>query len=143
MSRKRHYLANGFALAEALAASAILAVAALSVAVALTSSQGQMQDAQQGHQATRLAEEMIETVLGRPYAGIQGYSEPAGAIKDPAGNLYPAEYQVFTRSLTAVNTTTNVAALGGTINGLMVTATVTNSSGRQWTLTRFIAQPPS
>jgi hypothetical protein len=73
---------------------------------------------------------------------FHGFSENAGAVYDAAGNLYPAPYQVFKRSVTASYTTFTSTGLNVTYNGLRVTVTVTDKAGQSWSLTRFIAEPP-
>lgn len=164
-SMRRATARNGFTIAEGLIASAVLATAVVAICAAVMAGHSQGTYTEHADRALKLAEELAEYIAVMPYndpqgastpgpdsgeSGISafdnaddfhGYSEAAGAIRDVAGNLYPAAYQVFSRSVTAVYTTQTVAQLGGTINGLRVTVTVTDAQGQTWTLTRFIAQP--
>jgi hypothetical protein len=66
------------------------------------------------------------------------YAEAAGQIKNAGGVLMPAEYQVFSRQVTAQYGASTVTGLGGPLAGLSVTVTVTDGKGSTWTLTRFV-----
>ena len=71
-----------------------------------------------------------------------GFSEAAGALADVAGTLYSAPFQDFTRSVTAVYGNVTVTGFASAIPGLTVTVTV-QEAGLTWSVTRFIAEPPS
>lgn len=157
---------RGFTLVESLLASVLLSLAVLAVSLQISSGHMQMYQAVHAQRATRLAEELTEYIVTLPYHDpdeptnpgpeadeltvssfdnaddYDGYSEPAGQVKDMAGQASPETYQLFSRSVTAqyVNQTAN--GLGGSIPGLLVTVTVQDEKGQTWPVTRFIPQPP-
>jgi len=155
---------SGFTLAECMLAMAVLAAMAFALSSAITAAQGQSSQLAHSQQATMLAEELMERILALPYydphgsvipgpdAGetgpanfdnaddYHGFTESAGQLRDRAGSLYPREFQVFSRSVSAQYGTTSLGVLGS-IPCLNVTVTVQNQQGRGWTLTRMIPQP--
>lgn len=157
--------AKGFTLVESLVAAAVLSVAVAAIAAAIMAGLMQGQHAGHAQRAVRLAEDMTEYILSLPYYDPQGssnpgpeageiqptgfdnaddfhgYGEPAGQVKDPGGTLYPEDYQVFSRRVTAEYGSQTVPGLGNPIPGLTVTVTVQDQAGRTWSLTRFVAQP--
>ena len=152
---------DGFTLVECLIAATILTVAVLAVSAAIGSAQAQVHYALKTQQAVRLAEALMGRILALPYndpdgvsspgpeAGessvwkfdnmddFDGYAESAGQIKDAAGNPFPAEYQIFSRSVTVRYETVSVPGLGN-IPGLRATVTVRDPAGVTWTLSRFV-----
>ena len=158
---------NGFTVAESLFAMAILSVCVLALFPAITAGHVQMHYAMATQQAIRLANELMERILALPYndahgvmtpgpeAGetgpssydniddYHGYSEAPGRLKDMAGSLLPSEYQSFSRSVTVVYGSQNIAAFGGPMPGLTITVTVRSGDGQTWTLQRFVPEPPS
>ncbi|MGB2823291.1 MAG: prepilin-type N-terminal cleavage/methylation domain-containing protein [Phycisphaerae bacterium] len=163
MTRRHRHC--GFTLVEALTASVILALCIVAVSVCMRAGHQASQDAGQGRLAVKLAEELTEYILSLPYyddAGTQtpgpeagetgasafdnaddfhGYSDPEGTLTDMSGSAYPAEYQVFTRSVSAQYGSVSVAGLGGPVGGLTVVVQVNDRKGRTWEVTRFIPQP--
>ncbi|MEM9882993.1 MAG: hypothetical protein AAF800_08765 [Planctomycetota bacterium] len=160
--------AAGFSLPEALLASAVLAFAVAGLTQTVVSGQAHTHLALHEARALALAESLLDEVLSKPYADPDGHTaagpdadeanradfdaiddydahaEPAGGLTDPAGGAYPADYLRFGRSVTAAYTTRDVAAFGGSRAGLDVTVTVTDGdNGRQWRVTRFVAEPAS
>ncbi len=156
---------HGFTLAEVLLASTILAFVVSAVTQAIVAGQQQTYAALHEQRAVALVEAMVEEVLSKPYADPQAspdagpdagetlrslfdnaddyhnFSQAAGAVTDAADAAYPVEFNAFARSVTCVYGSQNVAALGGTINGLIITVTVTDPTERSWTLTRFVPEP--
>lgn len=164
---------SGFTLLEVLIASSILAFATLGLVQAVSAGQAQTIDALRRARATALAEAMVEEVLSKPYADPQGevtlgpdagesargdfdnlddyhgFSEAAGALADSAGTLYPQPFQRFERSVAVQADTVSVPALGGGLDGLRVTVTVTEpaasaggDAGRAWVVLRFVPEGP-
>jgi len=153
---------DGFTLAECLIAATVLTIAVLAVSVAINSAQAQMHYALKTQRAMRLAEELMGRILALPYDDpdgpsspgpepgersvwkfdnmddFDGYAESAGQIKDAAGNLFPAEYQIFSRSVTVRYETVSVPGLSSSLPGLRATVTVQDPDGVTWTLTRFV-----
>ena len=70
-------------------------------------------------------------------------TENPGNLRDALGALLPTEYQCFKRRVVAARTSTQtIANLGGTINSLAVSVTVTDSTypNLSWVVSRFISQ---
>lgn len=152
-------------------ASAVLAFVVASLVQAISAGQMQSADAIQNLRGLTLAETLMEEILAKPYddpdpaAAAVGpesgetsralfdnsddyhnYSEAAGALADAAGQLYPQQYQRFTRQVTCTYTSVTIAGLGGgvALPGLNITVTVTaTSNGRSWSVTRFRPEPSS
>ena len=156
---------SGFTLMESLLAASILSFAVAAICQAVVSGQVQTSEALRDIRAMALAEVLLEEALALPYddpegataagpdAGessrgafdnsddFDGYAETAGSLVDAADEDYPTAYQEFTRSVVASYGTVNVAALGGTIDGLNVTVTVQDDRGQTWTVSRFVPDP--
>lgn len=157
--------ARGFTLAEVLLASAILSLATLAVVQAVSAGQSQTLGALKRSRANALADVLLEEILSKPYADPEGqtgfgpdtgesaradfdniddyhgYTEPAGALADHAGQVYSSGYQGFERSVSVVALTNSVADLGGDHAGVQVTVTVSEPSGRSWVVERFVPEP--
>lgn len=157
-------LQKGLTLAETLIAATVLSIAVAAFSQAIVSGQMQMYQAANAARATQLAEGLMERVRSMPYYDPNGqsnpgpepgesiplgfdnaddfhnYSESPGQLKDALGNLHPATHQRFSRRVTAQYGTQMLSGIGS-ITGLTVTVTVTDSRGATWTLTRFITQP--
>jgi type II secretory pathway pseudopilin PulG len=163
---RRPRAGHAFTLVEVLFAAVLTAVALAALAQALASGQALTYAALHDVRAQTVAESTIEQVLALPYkdpdgpslAGpeadestpasfdnaddFDGFTEPAGSLTDVVGNLYPPQYQEFSRAVSAEYGTGSVD--GGTpVPGLIVTVTVTDADGRTWGLTRFIREPAS
>lgn len=157
---------RAFTLVECLAAMMVLSVAVLAVVEAISVAQTHAYEALQAERALALAEALAEEIVALPYTDPEGVSAPgpesgearltfdnaddfhnfneaAGNVADAQNVLYAGPYQQFSRSVTAGYTSETIAALGGTINGLAVTVTVTDSVGRSSIVTRFIPEPGS
>lgn len=153
-------------LVEGLLASALLAFAVAAVSQAVVAGQMQTVEALHHRRAVELTEALMDEVLRLPYDDPQGasspgpeagessrsafdnaddyhgFSETAGTLADAAGTLYSAPFQDFTRSVTAAYGNVTVTGFASAIPGLTVTVTV-QEAGLTWSVTRFIAQPPS
>ncbi len=160
----RRTTAQGFTLAEVLLASAVLAFIVAGLTQTIVSGQAHTYNALHEERALSLAEALMEEVLALPYADrggdttpgpddneptrdrfdgmddFDGFAESPGALADPAGVLYPALFQGFSRSVDAAYSTATAAGFGGTRNGIAVTVTVAEPGGREWTISRFIAE---
>ncbi len=155
---------GGFTLVEALVAAVILLIGVMAISVAVSSGQMQMYHAVHAQRGAQLAGELMARVLALPYFDpdgasapgpevgetsvldfdnaddFHGYSQAPGQVRDVAGNLYPASFQVFSRSVTVEYGSESVPGLGNPIPGLTVTVTVQDSKGLTWTSTRFVRE---
>jgi len=152
-------------MAESLIAAVVLALAVVAISLAMNAGHMQSQYARRGQRGMVLAEEMAEIILTKPYhdpegsVGLgpdgsessisdfdnvddfHGYVEEAGALRDGAGDLYPGEYQVFSRGVIALPETRNVVGLEGAIPGLTMTVKAEDPDGPKYTVTRFVPEP--
>lgn len=157
--------AGGLTLAEVLLASAVLAFIVAGLTQTIVSGQSHTYNALHEERALSLAEALMDEVLALPYADLggdttpgpddgetsrdlfdglddfHGFSEDTGELADPAGVLYPELFQRFTRTVDASYGTTTVAGFGGSRDGLSITVTVADPGGREWSITRFVAEP--
>lgn len=146
----------GMTLVECMIAMALLTIAALGMTFAATTGHVHLSIADDTLRAVRLGEHLLEEIIGRPYDGsgasratycvddYDGFTEPAGTLQDFASTPYEAVDQSFSRSVTVNPSSVTIAALGGAvIPGKVVSVTVRDAQGSAWTLTRFIAEPPS
>ncbi len=157
---------GGFTLPEVLMASAILAFAVTAIGYAISTGQAQTYNALHELRALSLAEAMMEEIVAKPYFDpdgaaatpgpdggeslrayfdncddYDGLTEPLGEVTDADGEAYPSSFASFGRSVTAVYESMNFASMGGSIDGLTVTVTVTDHRGRTWQAIRFIPEP--
>lgn len=163
--QRRRPCAQGFSLVEVLFASAVLAFIVMGLSQTIVSGQAHTYNALHEERALSLAEALMEEVLALPYADrggdttpgpddnettrdrfdgmddFDGFVESPGDLADPAGALYPELFQGFSRSVDTAYSTAAVAGFGGTRSGLEVTVTVAEPGGREWTISRFIAEP--
>lgn len=160
--------AQAFTLLEVLVASAIISFVVLVITHTVSAGHDQTFEARHQARALMLGEALLDEIARLPYADPSDASttlgpeagentradydnaddyhgfprstsiERADQIKDFHGTLYPTGYQRFTRTVTCQYTSQTVAELGGTIDGLLITVTVTDQTGRTWTLTRFM-----
>ena len=100
----------GFTLAEALLAMVILVVASAAITLPFTSGAALGRELARRTLAVGLAADMQEQILCSDYDSIadtyDGYSEPAGALKDATGAVFTdSMYQNFSRQVTCQNAT--------------------------------------
>ena len=104
-----HKKNQGFTLAEAMAAMAILAFAAAAVTLPFTSAASVQQDTARRTLAARLAADKIEEIAADyDFTTYDGYteSEPVGQIKNAAGAIFTDPmYQNFIREVACTNAT--------------------------------------
>ena len=156
---------QAFTLPEVLMASAVLAFAVAAISYAVSTGQVQTHYAMHELRAISLTEALMEEIVARRYEDAEGsaavgpdageserslfdnsddyhgYSEAMGQVVDFDGVAYPTPFGKFSRSVTAEYETLNFASLGGSMNGLTVTVTVTDDKGRTWQAMRFIPEP--
>lgn len=155
---------SAFTLAEVLIASAVLAFVVGALTQAVLSGQMQNYEAILDARGMSLAESMIDEIIVLPYADPEGettigpdtgevarsdfdnvddyhgFTESAGALADFDSAALPTAYQEFDRSVTVASQSQSIAALGGTVDGVDVTVTVTHQNGRTWTVVRFVPE---
>jgi len=156
---------RGFTLVEALIASVVLSVAVLAVTEAVVTGQMQAYDAVYAQRGLSASEQLMERVLALPYNDpgdaltigpddgetsaadfdniddYHGYSESTGELTDASGNALPDEFDDFSRSVTITNADVNVSGFSSNVVGLRIVVTTTDTAGREWSLTRFVAEP--
>lgn len=154
----------GLSLVEAMMALAVLSVAVLAVNYAVVAGQVHARAGDESMRAMDLAQDLMEEILALPYQDpdgtsalgpegsesnrqsfdnsddFHGYTEAAGSIADFSGNLYGAEVQSFSRSVSITSASEFVSAFSTAIAGLSVTVTVSDSDGRTSTITRFVPE---
>jgi len=156
---------RGFTLVEALIASVVLSVTVLAVTEAVVTGQMQAYDAVYAQRGLSASEQLMERVLALPYNDpgdaltigpddgetsaadfdniddYHGYSESTGELTDASGNALPDEFDDFSRSVTITNADVNVSGFSSNVVGLRIVVTTTDTAGREWSLTRFVAEP--
>ena len=156
----------GFTLPECLMAAAILSFAVAAIAQAIVSGQMQVEQALHDQRAVAIGSALLEEIIAKPYhdpdggenvlgpeAGesargafdnsddYHGYSDAAGELVDAQDSAYPQTYQVFSRSVTMTAGSVVLGSFVESVGGLNVTVTVTDQTGRQWQVQRFIPNP--
>jgi len=146
----------GLTLVECLLAMLILSIAVLGITYATTAGHQHLHYADSSLRAVRLAENLIEEIQSRPYFGhgadrptfhVDDYDnlhEAPGSLKDCNAVLYDAADQVFSRSASVTDTTTNVPDLeNAAMPCKTVVVTVHDAFGDHWQLSRLIFPPVS
>ena len=163
---------NGLTVVECLVAMTILSIVVLVTAHTLAAGQQHVHYGDRIATAARLGRDVLEEVTSRAYRDetlpanfgpetgearatfddaddYHNYTEAAGALRDFAGNLYAADDQQFSRSVT-VTAATQTVLLRDTVSGvdvprdfagLRVVVTVRAANGVQWQFARFIPEP--
>ena len=161
----RRHAQPAFTLIECLMASALLAFVVAAVCQAIVAGQMQTADALHDLRGMAIAEMTMEEILALPYADPEGaaaagpdsgettraaydncddyhgFAQTAGNVTDGTGAVLPSDYDRFAVSVTAAYGTKTVAGLATSMPGLDVTVTVTDTTGREWELQRFIPEP--
>jgi MSHA pilin protein MshD len=152
-------------LVECLVATTILSATLLAVSYTVVAGNQNAIAADRASRAARVARDILEEVSSKAYQDpdqtpvfgpepgeiaraqyddvddYNGYAVTAGQLVDATGSLYLAEDQVFSVSVAVTAGQQNIAELGGTIDGLLVTVAVRHTSGEQWSFTRYIPKP--
>ena len=169
MREKQRQRGGGFTLAEVLLASAILAVMVTAVTQAIVAGQAQSYNALHEQRALALGDAMMEEVLSHPITDpsrdarfgpdtaedaanrsafdavddFADYDEAAGELRDAAGQLYPALYQCFERTVEVASQSLTVAAFEQPQDCLRVRVTVAEPGGRRWIVERLVPRSGS
>jgi len=72
-----------------------------------------------------------------------GFTMPAGSLRDATGTRFPAAYQDFDCAVTVTSAALDPIGLGGAQAGRRVRVTVTEPGGRSWTFRCFVPEPAS
>jgi hypothetical protein len=154
---------RGFTAFEALLAAAILAFLTAAVSGALAAGRAQSKLARDTMYASMLANAMVDEVMRLPITDPQGYTtmgpdpgetratfncvkdyhgytDGPGTIADMAGNTYPSEYQVFTRTVTVSAASYSPTGWSKTIPAMVVTVTVSRDGQALMTIKRVACQ---
>jgi MSHA pilin protein MshD len=151
---------RGFTLIEVVAAASVLTLAGVAITQLVVAGQMQSHAAMHRARATSLARAMLAEVTAHPYADpdgseanetsrsqfddmddYDGFSEPAGQVKDATGASYPERYAGFSRSVRVEPDTLAAEQLGSEAQGLQIVVTVTDRRGQSWRLDRFVPDP--
>lgn len=101
--RQRRRIAGGFTLVEAMLAVVVLGIAAAGVLLPFTSGASVRAEGARRTLGARLASDLIEEVVKKPFDGIvatYNYSEAQGQVKDAAGVVFTdSNYANFSRSV--------------------------------------------
>ena len=165
LNHDRRGEARGLTLAECLVALTILSFAVLAVSYAATTGQQQADYADDAARAVRLARDLAEEILSKPYADPDGspvfgpeagetsraqfddaddyhnFAEPAGQLQDFTGSAYTKSHPLCTRSVTITPGGQPVPDLGVTLTGLTVTIRVHTPGRLTCEIHRFIPAP--
>ncbi len=144
----------GLTLIECMIAALVLSIAVLGVLMPMITGHRCLQHADLHSRAIRIAENLLEEIVPRPYAtggptrtewGVdqyQAFSEQAGNLRDFSGQLCESEDQLFSRSVTVAPVTTSLAQIGGPdLVGKMVSVRVDGPNDESWTLRRVVLAP--
>jgi MSHA pilin protein MshD len=144
---------RGFTAFEALIAAAILAFLTATVSTALMAGRAQSKVARDTMAASMLGQALMEEVMRLPVTDplgyktmgpdpgetrstfnavddYHGYTDGPNTITDLGGNAYPAAYQAFVRKVSVQAVTYTPSGWNRTINGMLVTVTVSSADGR-------------
>jgi hypothetical protein len=148
--------APALTLLECLVAALVLSIAVVGVLMPMIAGHRSTRDAELHARAVRLAENLLEELVSRPYGtgGAQraawgldqfnGFTEVPGEVRDYSGSLCDAEDQVFSRTILVTATSQPMDAIGGpALPGKSVIVRVQNAEGETWSLQRFIPAPSS
>ncbi len=157
--------ARGFTLFEVMLALGVIVFVVAALTRAVVAGQAQAYTMAHHARAVALAEAMMDEVLAKPYADPQGdqtpgpdagetqrdrfdnaddyggWQEPAGALRDAEGSLYPSAYQRFSRTVSAAYETRSVSGFSSDQAGLAVVVRVADDRGGVWEIRRFIPEP--
>jgi type II secretory pathway pseudopilin PulG len=163
MSRATYPRRRAFTALEALIAAAILSFLTAAVSGALMAGRAQSKLARDTLAASFLAQSLMDEVMRLPFDDPLGYttfgpdngetrstftniddyhnySDGSGTgvtITDLAGNSLPDTYQVFKRTVTMSTVSTSPMNWNRTINGLLITVTVTRDGEELMKLQRI------
>jgi len=138
---------RGFTAIEALFAAVLLAVLTAAVSGALMAGRQQSKLARDTLSASFLAQALMDEIMRLPFddptgdktvalqvggtrlsanniGDYSGYADGPSNITDIASNIYPDTYQGFTRTVTTTAVSTSPSGWNKTLNGLLVTVSV-------------------
>lgn len=149
-----HRQQRGLTLIECVIAMFVLLTATVGILTTTVAGHGHLAHADQRLLAIRLAEQLIEEIVARPYTGggasradwsvdgYDGFFEAPGNLEDATGAACGAEEQVFSRLVTISAGTRTVAGLSvAATSGVTIDVTVTAPDAKAWSLQRFVPEP--
>ena len=144
-------------LVEALLAMTVLSIVVLGLTYVTVAGHEHLREGEIGQRAMRLAENLMEEIVSRPYEGsggssrsvyhlndYDGFEQTLGEdeITDFAGEPYGNEYQQFGRRVSVSAAQHTLPDLpDASFDGKTVTVTVEDTRGQLWSLRRFIPEP--
>lgn len=135
---------RGFTLAEALIASAVLAVIVIAVAASVSTSQKLAWESRKRMLATFAADGLLSELMTLDYYDIRsrdGQEEAIGSLETIDGVAYPEAYWALGRSLTVEDTTVVEGGSAIAIAGIEVRVAVFDEQRELSVLTAFVAEP--
>lgn len=149
MNRKKaqlnRKLKKGFTLAEALLATALLAIAAAGVLLPFASGASLQAEGSYLNIASNLATDMVSIISYQPFDDIvpnyDGYTETAGQIKDTSGTVISDPgYANFARSVSCTPVHLPQQAGLAEENFILVEVTITYKDAEMFKLTKLISR---
>ena len=152
-------------LVECMVAISILAGVALVTAWTLSSGAQNVARADRASRSARLGRDLMEEIRSKAYDDpnqtplfgpesgektrsdfddvddFDGWKQDVGSQTTATGELYDADDQRFSRSVTVTDVSQSVSDLGVSVPGRMVTVVVKHQSGEQWQFVQFIPKP--
>lgn len=157
---------RAFTLLECLSAMLILGVSAMAITLAMTAGHQLGNEGIRHVRGLALAEAIADEIIRLPYADpddgstvvgpdagesnrqtfdnvddYDGYREAIGTVANLVGAARTAEYGDYARSVTTAPATLSFAGLSAPVEGLIVSVTVSDAKGQQWTIARFVPEP--
>jgi len=152
-------------LVECMVAIAILAGVSLAASLTLSTGAQHVARADRASRSARLGRDLMEEIRSKAYEDpnqtpkfgnepgektrsdfddvddYDGWKENVGSQTTATGELYEADDQRFSRSVTVTDVSQSVSDLGVNVPGRLVTVVVKHQSGEQWQFVQFIPKP--
>jgi prepilin-type N-terminal cleavage/methylation domain-containing protein len=156
---------RGMTLVECMVAITILAGVSLAASLTLTSGAQQVARADRASRSARLGRDLMEEIRSKAYEDpnqtpkfgtesgekarsdfddvddFNGWKQDVGSQTTATGELYDADDQRFSRSVSVTDVSQSVSDLGISVPGRLVTVVVKHQSGEQWQFVQFIPKP--
>jgi prepilin-type N-terminal cleavage/methylation domain-containing protein len=152
-------------LVECMVATAILAGVSLAASLTLTTGAQHVAYADRASRSARLGRDLMQEIRSKAYDDpnqtplfgpesgektrsdfddvddFHGWKQDVGSQTTATGELYDAEDQRFSRSVTVTDVSQSVSDLGVSVPGRLVTVVVKHQSGEKWQFVQFIPKP--
>ncbi|MCA9294790.1 MAG: prepilin-type N-terminal cleavage/methylation domain-containing protein [Phycisphaerales bacterium] len=137
-------LARGFTLAEALIASAVLAVIVVAVAASVSTAQKVAWESRKRMLATFAADGMLSELMTLGYYDLRdrdGQTDAIGSMETMDGVVYPKAFWALGRSVSVTDTSVTEPGSGTVVDGVDVRVAVYDEHKDLSVLTVFVAEP--